>query len=76
MGGTKEVLKLSSRQQQVKSFIATFTTRHGYPPAYADIAEKVGCSIAAVTYQINQLEQKGHLTRVHGVARSLRIKGA
>lgn len=76
MGVVKEVLKLTTRQQEVKTFIAKFTTKHGYPPAYADISAKVGISIAAVTYQINQLERKGHLTRVHGAARSLRIKGA
>ena len=64
---------LTKRQEQVKRFIKAFIAKNGYSPSYADIAGKLGIQITAASYHVGALAKKGHVSKVPGVSRSLRV---
>lgn len=64
---------LTRRQQQVKTYIGDFISKNGYSPSYADIAKKLKVHVSAVSYHLLTLEKKGHVSRVAGVSRSIRV---
>lgn len=55
---------LTPRRQKILDCIRDSVERRGYPPSMREIADAVGLkSTSAVSYQLETLEQMGHLTR-------------
>jgi len=55
---------LSERQRQILDFIGAYAERHGVSPSFKEIGDAVGLkAISAVKYQVEQLQEKGCLTR-------------
>jgi repressor LexA len=63
----------TARQGQYLAFIHRFTARHGVAPSFEQIAAHFGTSAPAVNTMIKTLDRRGLLSRVPGVARSLRV---
>lgn len=60
------------KQLNILGFIGQYLQDHSRPPSRREIEQGVGFkSLGAVTYQINQLEIKGLVTRAEHVARGL-----
>lgn len=63
----------TARQGQYLAYIHRFTTRHSVAPSFEEIAAHFGTSSPSVNGMIKTLEGRGFLSRVPGVARSLRV---
>ena len=63
----------TARQGQYLAFIHAYTVINGRPPAEADLQRHFGATPPTVHDMILRLESAGHLTRVPGQARSLRL---
>jgi hypothetical protein len=61
------------RQGQVLAFIHGFIAKHGVAPSYDEIAAHFGTTSPSVNGMIKTLERRGLLSRIPGVARSLRV---
>ena len=56
--------KLSERQQEMITFIGSFSRDKGYPPTIRQIGEAVGISsTSVVNYNLNKLEREGYIMR-------------
>ena len=67
-------MNLSVRQREILDFIKSFSLDKGYPPTMREIGDGVGiASTAAVTYQLNALQQNGCILRDRRVARGIRL---
>ena len=65
----------SGRQQQILAFIQDYAERHGVSPSFREIGDAVGLkAISAVKYQVEQLQEKGFLTRRDGMPRTIVAK--
>jgi repressor LexA len=63
---------LTERQQKILDCVHQSVESRGYPPTLREIASAVGLkSTSAVTYQLRNLEEKGHLTRDAGMPRTV-----
>ena len=71
--GTPTNAKFTQRQGMVLAFVHAFTQRRGMAPSYEQIASHFGISSPSVNGMIKTLERRGLLSRVPGVARSLRV---
>ncbi len=63
---------LSTRQEQILSFIRHFGHERGFPPAIRDIAG--GCRVSStsvVSYNLDILEKQGFIRRHHDVSRGI-----
>ena len=63
---------LSSKQENIISFITDFLRDKGYPPSIRDIA--AGCGISStsvVAYNLNKLEQAGYIRRHSDISRGI-----
>ncbi len=66
--------KLSERQQDMISFIGSFTRDRGYPPTIRQIGEAVSISsTSVVNYNLNKLERDGYILRDLKVSRGVRL---
>lgn len=63
----------TARQGQFLSFIQGFTVRYGYAPSFEQIGAHFGITAPSVNTMIKTLERRGLLSRLPGVARSLRV---
>lgn len=63
----------TARQGEYLAFIERFTARHGYSPSFDDIGRHFGTTPPSVNGMIKTLERRGLLSRLPGVARSLRV---
>ena len=63
----------TSRQGQVLAFIHGYITKHGVAPSFEEIAAHFGTTSPSVNGMIKTLERRGLLSRIPGVARSLRV---
>ena len=63
----------TARQGQFLSFILGFTDKRGYAPSYEEIGWHFGLTAPSVNSMIKMLERRGFLSRMPGVARSLRV---
>ena len=61
------------RQGLFLSFVHAFVQRRGMAPSYEEIAGHFGISSPSVNGMVKTLERRGLLSRVPGVARSLRV---
>lgn len=63
----------TARQGEFLAFIHGFTARHGVAPSFEEIAAHFGISSPSVNGMIKTLERRELLSRLPGVARSLRV---
>ena len=63
----------TARQGEYLAFIHRFTLKHGVAPSFEEIAAHLGTSAPSVNGMIKMLERHALLSRVPGVARSLRV---
>jgi repressor LexA len=63
----------TERQGEFLAFIYRFTVHYGAAPSFEQIADHFGVSSPSVNGMIKTLERRGLLSRVPGVARSLRV---
>jgi SOS-response transcriptional repressor LexA len=64
----------TKKQRELLTFIEKFVQEHGYGPSYREIMR--GCnynSVATVSVHVNNLIQRGHLTKRDKSARSLEV---
>ena len=70
------MFSLTSQQRAVKDLLIARIARAGYAPSYREIADGIGVrSTAGVHRIIVALEQRGHIERIPGHARAIRIIG-
>jgi len=70
----KRQLPLTKRQTEILSFIKGFISENDYAPSYREIAKSLELSsVATVAEYITVIEQKGHLTKQEGSARSIQL---
>ena len=62
---------LSESQVRVLKFIREFSNRNSYPPTYREIAGACNISTSVVVDNIRTLEEKGYVSRVPDIARSI-----
>jgi repressor LexA len=68
------ISSLSARQERILSFIREFTVQYGYPPSIRQIGLDVGISsTSVVSYNLNILQQKGHINRTREISRGVRL---
>ena len=71
---TRKTEALTARQARVLEHIRRHTIETGAPPTVREIAAHFGCSSSRAAGQyIEALERKGHLTRLRGLSRNLRL---
>lgn len=65
---------LTSKQQQILSFVSRHCRERGFPPTLREIGEAVGpANISAVRGHLAALQKKGFITKDPDKARSIRI---
>lgn len=67
-------LRPTKKQRELLTFIEQFVLEHGYGPSYREIMR--GCnynSVATVAAHVNNLINRGHLTKRDKSARSLEV---
>ncbi|MBI2920768.1 MAG: hypothetical protein HYY18_06745 [Planctomycetes bacterium] len=63
----------TARQGETLAFIHRFSVKHGVSPSFGEIASHFGTSTPSVNGMIKMLERRGLLSRVPGMARSLKV---
>jgi SOS-response transcriptional repressor LexA len=74
MSTAKDSVRPTKKQRELLTFIEQFILEHGYGPSYREIM--VGCdysSVATVAVHVNNLINRGHLTKRDRSARSLEV---
>ena len=67
-------MKLSDTQQSILDFIAARIEAEGVPPSQTEIAAALGFrGVRGAQYHLEILEQAGHIRRVPGQARGIRL---
>lgn len=67
-------LGLTRRMLDVLTFVQAYTRTNGMSPTYQEIADGVGLSSkSGVNRIINELAERGHVTRIHRRERSITI---
>lgn len=65
---------LSERHRKILEFLTVFQEKHGYSPSIRQIGDSINVkSTSLVDYYLNQLEQRGHISREGRVSRSIRV---
>lgn len=68
-------MSLSDRQIRMLEFIQQYLEEHSYPPTIREIGKAVGIpSTSVVKYNLERLQEKGHIERSEEVSRGLRLK--
>jgi repressor LexA len=68
-------MTLSDRQVRILEFIQLYLEEHSYPPTIREIGKAVGIpSTSVVKYNLERLQEKGHIERSEEVSRGLRLK--
>jgi repressor LexA len=68
-------MTLSDRQVRILAFIRAYLEEHNYPPTIREIGKAVGIpSTSVVKYNLERLQEKGHIERSEEVSRGLRLK--
>lgn len=63
-GGTKEMEKLTEKQEEVLKVIKQAIAEKGYPPTVREIGNRIGLSSSATTqFHICKLEEKGYIKK-------------
>lgn len=65
---------MESKKDKILPFIKDFIKRCGYSPSIRDICEGLDInSTSHVKYSLDELEESGHITRVPGASRTIRV---
>jgi len=65
---------LTKRQKEVLDYIEEYVNSHDYAPSYREIAEAFSLgSVATIADHIENLKEKGYLTKDYNEARSLQL---
>lgn len=64
---------MTPAQKSVLDFIRSFIKKHEYSPTLQEIAKHRGVSVHAVYQNVDQLIQRGFITKTTGRNRSIRI---
>ncbi|MCX7706722.1 MAG: transcriptional repressor LexA [Anaerolineae bacterium] len=68
-------MTLSERQLRILDFIRKYIEENNYPPTIREIGKAVGIpSTSVVKYNLERLQEKGHIERSGEVSRGLRLK--
>lgn len=68
--------QLSRRQQDILSYIESFTDERSYPPTIREIQEGLGISSTSVVdYNLNVLEQRNLIHRNRNISRGIELVG-
>ena len=68
----KQKKHLTAKQKEVLDFISFFISKHGYSPAYKDIASFLKTkNLSTAQYHIEELEKKGYIERNSHVSRGI-----
>jgi len=68
-------MTLSERQLRILDFIRKYIEENDYPPTIREIGKAVGIpSTSVVKYNLERLQEKGHIERSGEVSRGLRLK--
>ena len=71
---TVDKIRPTKKQRELLSFIEKFIVAHGYSPSYREIMDGTGyTSVATVALHVNNLINRGHLSKRGRSARSLEI---
>jgi len=63
---------LTVRQKAIQGFIVRFQRVNGFAPSIQEIMVDSGlASLSSVVYQLDQLQEKGYITRAAASARSI-----
>jgi repressor LexA len=74
--GVMVMKQLSRRQQDILTFIETFTDERSYPPTIREIQEGLGISSTSVVdYNLNVLEQRNLIHRNRNISRGIELVG-
>ena len=66
-------MELTSRQEEIFSFVKTFIKERGYPPSVREIGQQFNIYPRAVFDHLRALERKGYLKRRTSTSRGLEI---
>lgn len=64
---------ITDRQQEVLSFISSYTKENGYPPVVREIGEHFGISLRAVQDHLEALMRKGYISLSQNHSRAIKI---
>lgn len=64
---------ITARQQEVLTFISTYTQENEFPPTVREIGDHFGISLRAVQDHIAALQKKGFLSQSQKRSRSIRV---
>ena len=67
---------MTPKQAALLRAIKQYWDEHGYSPSISDLEKLTNSYSAAVRYQLNLLEKRGHITREFGAHRSIRVIAA
>jgi repressor LexA len=72
----KKARSLSRRQEQILDFIADFCHQNAYPPTIREIQKDLDISSTSVVdYNLNALEERGHIRRNRHISRGIELIG-
>lgn len=68
--------ELTAPQERIRAFVVAFIAEHGYSPTVREIGAGVGYdSPTSALYQLQNLAERGVLTWVPGIPRSIVLAG-
>ena len=66
-------MELTQRERETLSLITDAVLHRGFPPSVRELATQIGCSPPTALEYLRALEVKGHIERVPGSPRAIRI---
>ncbi len=67
----QEIKPLTGKQKETLDFISSFVRENGYSPSLQEIANHIGKNLSTAQYFVNELEEKGYLTKNANMARGI-----
>lgn len=69
----KRLHPVTDKQAKIIEFITAYRARHGVSPSIQNIADEFCVNVNCISDQLRSMEEKGAITRIKGVARSLLV---
>tara|TARA_Y100000401_G_C8138131_1_gene133511 strand:- start:147 stop:371 length:225 start_codon:yes stop_codon:yes gene_type:complete len=67
------MIGITPKQMSLRTTIDEFVKQHGYSPSVAELAVLQGTVKSNIVRMINDLEKRGHVTRIFGKPRSVMV---
>ncbi|MBU2592588.1 transcriptional repressor LexA [Patescibacteria group bacterium] len=67
----QDIKPLTGKQKKTLDFINSFLRKKGFSPSLHEIAEYLGKNLSTAQYYVNELEEKGYLTKNANKARGI-----